>query len=165
MLCVEDYIDALTWAESVGGQQGLVDRANANAKVLHDWIERTPWIANLASDKATWSNTSVCLKIVDPAVTSLNADAQAALAKDIVSLLDKENAAKDIGSYRDAPAGLRIGNDRLDGREGRPRALAAVARVGLRHRQGEARESGLSHFPFSLFRPAWPFGTAPPTVR
>jgi phosphoserine aminotransferase len=108
MLCVEDYLDALTWAESLGGQKGLVDRANANAKVLHDWIERTPWIANLANDKAAWSNTSVCLKIVDPAVTSLSADVQAALAKDIVSLLDKENAAKDIGSYRDAPAGLRI---------------------------------------------------------
>lgn len=108
MLCVEDYLDALAWTESVGGHKGLVERSNANAQVLFDWIGRTPWIANLAVDRATWSNTSVCLKIVDPAVTALSADAQAAFAKDIVSMLDKENAAKDIGSYRDAPAGLRI---------------------------------------------------------
>jgi phosphoserine aminotransferase len=108
MLCVEDYLDALAWAEGVGGQKGLIARADGNAKVLFDWIAKTPWIANLAVDKATWSNTSVCLKIVDPQVTALSPDAQAALAKDIVSLLDKENAAKDIGSYRDAPAGLRI---------------------------------------------------------
>lgn len=108
MLCVEDYLDALTWAESVGGLTGLMSRADANAKVLHDWIARTPWIANLAVDPATWSNTSVCLKIVDPAVLALPEKAQAALAKDIVAILDKENVAKDIGSYRDAPAGLRI---------------------------------------------------------
>ena len=108
MLCVEDYIDALVWAESVGGQKGLVARADANAKVLHDWIERTPWVANLAVDKATWSNTSVCMTFVDPAFVALSADAQAAFAKDMVALLDKENAAKDIGAYRDAPPGLRV---------------------------------------------------------
>jgi phosphoserine aminotransferase len=108
MLCVEDYLDTLTWAESVGGEAGLIARAEANAQVLFDWIERTPWIANLAVDRATWSNTSVCLKIVDPAVTSLPADAQSSFAKDMAALLDKEGVAYDIGAYRDAPPGLRI---------------------------------------------------------
>ncbi|MEO1207658.1 MAG: phosphoserine transaminase [Pseudomonadota bacterium] len=108
LLCVEDYLDALKWTVSVGGQAGMQARADANAKVLHDWVARTEWIANLADDPATYSNTSVCLKIVDPAVTGLSADAQAAFAKNIVSLLDAEGVAKDIGSYRDAPAGLRI---------------------------------------------------------
>jgi phosphoserine aminotransferase len=108
MLCVEDYLDTLAWAESVGGEAGLIARAEANAQVLFDWIERTPWIANLAVDRDTWSNTSVCLKIVDPAVTSLSADAQASFAKDLAALLDKEGVAYDIGAYRDAPPGLRI---------------------------------------------------------
>lgn len=108
MLCVEDYIDALNWAKSVGGQPGMQARADANAKVLHDWVARTDWIANLADDPATYSNTSVCLKIVDPEIAALGADAQTAFAKQIVSILDKEGVAKDIGSYRDAPAGLRI---------------------------------------------------------
>lgn len=108
MLCVEDYLDALAWAETNGGQAGLQARADANAKTLLDWVAKTDWIANLAVDPATYSNTSVCLKIVDPAITALADDAQLAFAKRIVALLDAENAAKDIGSYRDAPAGLRI---------------------------------------------------------
>jgi phosphoserine aminotransferase len=108
MLCVEDYLDALQWAESVGGLGGLLARADANAKVLFDWIERTPWIANLAEDRATWSNTGVCVKFVDPAVTALSADAQAAFAKSVVALLEKEGVALDAGSYRDAPPGLRV---------------------------------------------------------
>lgn len=105
MLCVEDYLDALTWAESVGGHRGLIARADANAHVLYDWIDRTPWIANLAVDRATWSNTSICLRIVDPA---LSAAQQADAAKTMVSLLEREGVAYDIGSYRDAPPGLRI---------------------------------------------------------
>ena len=108
MLCVEDYLDGLAWAESVGGLKGLMARAETNAKLLHDWVARTPWIANLAADTATWSNTSVCLKIVDPAVLALSPPAQAAFAKDLAARLEKENVAYDIGSYRDAPAGLRI---------------------------------------------------------
>ena len=108
MLCVEDYLDALAWAEGEGGQAGLQARADANAKVLFDWVERTDWIVNLAADPATYSNTSVCLKIIDPAVTALDPAAQAAFAKRIVAMLDAEGVAKDIGSYRDAPAGLRI---------------------------------------------------------
>ena len=108
MLCVEDYLDALAWAERIGGLPALIARADANARVLHDWIDRTPWIANLAVDAATRSNTSVCLKIVDAAVMALGADAQAAFAKGLAAALEKAGVALDIGSYRDAPPGLRI---------------------------------------------------------
>jgi len=108
MLCVEDYLDALAWAESIGGLEALMARSNANHKVIADWVERTPWIAFLADKPAIRSNTSVCLKIVDPQVVSASADEQAAIAKQIASLLDKEGVALDIGSYRDAPPGLRI---------------------------------------------------------
>ena len=108
MLCVEDYLDALSWAESVGGLDGLIARANTNAQVLFDWIARTPWVANLAKDPATWSNTSVCFEIVDPEVRARAPEAQAAFAKRIAELLDAEGVARDIGSYRDAPPGLRV---------------------------------------------------------
>ncbi|MGU3400350.1 phosphoserine transaminase [Brucellaceae bacterium D45D] len=108
MLCVEDYLDALSWARSIGGLDGLVGRADANFAVLDDFIQKTPWIANLAQKPETRSNTSVCLTIVDPEVSALSADAQAAFAKAIVTALDKEGVAYDIGAYRDAPSGLRI---------------------------------------------------------
>ncbi|MBB3807994.1 phosphoserine transaminase [Pseudochelatococcus contaminans] len=108
MLATEDYIDALEWAKSVGGLDGLIARADANAKTLYDWAERTPWVAPLAKDPATRSNTSVTFSIVDPEVVAKGPEAVAAVAKGIVSTLDKEGAAYDIGAYRDAPAGLRI---------------------------------------------------------
>jgi phosphoserine aminotransferase len=108
MLCVEDYLDALGWAESAGGLRGLIARADANARVLHEWIARTPWVENLAADRATWSNTSICLKVVAPEIAALSREAQAAFAKRMADALDKEGVAKDIGSYRDAPPGLRI---------------------------------------------------------
>ena len=108
MLCVEDYLDALNWAETVGGLDGLVSRADANAQVIFDYCDANPWLANLAEKPETRSNTSVCLTITDPAVAALEADAQAAFAKALVSRLDKEGVALDIGAYRDAPAGLRI---------------------------------------------------------
>ena len=108
MLCVEDYLDALDWGERIGGAQALMERADRNAQVLHDWVQKTPWIENLAVDPATWSNTSVCPKIVDPAVTTLAAEGQAAFAKSLATLLEREGVAFDIGSYRDAPPGLRI---------------------------------------------------------
>ena len=108
MLALEDYLDALAWAEGLGGLDALMARADKNANLIHDWVAKTPWVANLAAQPENYSNTSVCLKIVDPDVTALNADEQAAFAKKIASLLDKERVAKDIGSYRDAPAGLRI---------------------------------------------------------
>ena len=108
MLCVEDYIDALTWAGNVGGLKGLMARADANANVLHRFVAENDWIANLAKVDETRSNTSVCLVIADPEITALAPDAQAAFAKAIVTRLDKEGVALDIGAYRDAPAGLRI---------------------------------------------------------
>ncbi len=108
MLCVEDYLDALKWAQSIGGLDGLVARADANAAVVDAFIEKTGWIANLATDPATRSNTSMCMKIVDPEIAALDAKDQAAFAKAIVALLDEEGVAFDIGAYRDAPSGLRI---------------------------------------------------------
>jgi phosphoserine aminotransferase len=105
MLCVEDYIDALSWAKSIGGLDALAARADANAAVIQKFADASGWLGNLAVDAATRSNTSVCLSIVDPA---LDADAQAAAAKGIVAALDKEGVAFDIGAYRDAPPGLRI---------------------------------------------------------
>lgn len=108
MLCVEDYLDALNWAKSLGGLDALVARADANFAVLNAFVEKTPWIANLAVKPETRSNTSVCLTIVDPEVTALSADEQAAFAKGIATALDREGVAYDIGAYRDAPSGLRI---------------------------------------------------------
>ena len=108
MLCVEDYIDALNWAKSLGGVKALFARADANAKANADWVAKTPWIDFLAKVPATRSNTSVCLKVVDPAISALSADAQAAFAKALAGLLEKEKVAFDIGAYRDAPPGLRI---------------------------------------------------------
>ena len=108
MLCVEDYLDALNWAKSIGGLKALMARADANTKVLADWKAKTPWIDFLAKEPAIRSNTSVCLKFTDPAITSLSADAQAEFCKKLVALVEKENAGFDFAHYRDAPAGLRI---------------------------------------------------------
>ncbi len=108
MLCIEDAIDAMEWGKSIGGLKALQARADANFKVLADWVSRTPWIEFLAKTPENRSNTSVCLTIVDPAVTNLDDAAQAAFAKAIVSRLDKAGAAYDIGAYKDAPSGLRI---------------------------------------------------------
>ncbi len=108
MLCLEDYLDALAWAKTLGGSKALIARSDANAKVIADWVARTPWIAFLANDPATRSNTSVCLKVVDPAIAALTLDAQAAFAKNLSALLEKEGVAYDIAFYRDAPPGLRI---------------------------------------------------------
>ena len=108
MLAVEDYLDALTWAKSLGGWKALADRADANLKVLADWVEKTDWIDFLPVVENTRSNTSVCLIITDPAIKALDDKAQAAFAKAVSTALDKAGVAYDIGSYRDAPAGLRI---------------------------------------------------------
>jgi len=108
MLCVEDYLDALQWAKSIGGLKALQARADANAKTIADWVARTPWIDFLTRDPALRSNTSVCLKIVDPAVNRLAVEAQAEFVKGIAAALEKEGVAYDINAYRDAPPGLRI---------------------------------------------------------
>jgi phosphoserine aminotransferase len=108
MLCVEDYLDTLEWAKSVGGLPALHARADANACVIAEWVERAKWIDFLAGDPASRSNTSVCLKVVDPAVGRLAPEAQAAFVKGIAAALEKEGVAYDIDAYRDAPPGLRI---------------------------------------------------------
>jgi len=108
MLCVEDALDGLRWAESIGGLPALLARSNANLEAIEKWAAKSEWAAFLAEDKANRSNTSICLKIVDAAYLRLSAEAQAKSAKTIVSLLESEKAAYDIGAYRDAPPGLRI---------------------------------------------------------
>ncbi len=108
MLCVEDYLDALTWAESIGGLRALMARADENLHVIDRWTKTAGWADFLAKDPKTRSNTSVCLKIVDPWFTAKDAEGQAAAAKKIADLLDKEGVAHDIAAYRDAPPGLRI---------------------------------------------------------
>ena len=108
MLCVEDYLDALHWAKACGGLSGLVARADRNFAVLDAFVAATPWVDFLATVPETRSNTSVCLKIVDPEVTALDAKGQEAFAKALAARLDKEGVAYDIGAYRDAPPGLRI---------------------------------------------------------
>ena len=108
MLAVEDALDGLRWAESVGGLPGLIQRAERNLGVLEDWVARSNWAAFLAADPATRSTTSVCLRIVDRAFAALPPEGQQRFVKDMTSLLAKEGAAYDIASYRDAPAGLRV---------------------------------------------------------
>ena len=108
MLCVEDALDGLRWAESVGGLPGLIARSRANLAALDKWVAKSEWAAFLAEDAANRSSTSICLTISAPWFTGLGADAQAAAAKKIASLLEREGVALDIGAYRDAPPGLRI---------------------------------------------------------
>jgi len=108
LLATEDYLDTLKWGESIGGLGALMARADANAKILYDWAARRDWVAPLADDPATWSNTGVCLKVVDARVTALDEEGQAAFAKKFSDLLEKEGVALDAASYRSAPPGLRI---------------------------------------------------------
>jgi phosphoserine aminotransferase len=108
LLATEDYLDALKWAERIGGLAALQARADGNAQVLHDWVARTAWVDFLVSDPAIRSNTSVCLKVVDERVTSLPVGAQAEFAKSLTTLLEKERVALDAASYRSAPPGLRL---------------------------------------------------------
>jgi len=108
MLCVEDYLDTLKWAASIGGLAELRRRADENLAVLAAWVARTRWVDFLATDPDTRSNTSVCLKVVDSAVTTLSPDGQADFAKKLAAILEKEGVALDIGGYRDAPPGLRV---------------------------------------------------------
>ncbi|ESR26164.1 phosphoserine transaminase [Lutibaculum baratangense] len=108
MLCVEDYVDALQWGKGIGGLDALVGRADANTAAIAAWVERTAWVDFLAVEPKTRSNTSVCLKIADADVAAKGEEAETKVAKRIVSLLEEEGVALDIGHYRDAPAGLRI---------------------------------------------------------
>ena len=146
MLCVEDYLDTLQWAKSVGGLKALIARADANTKVIAQWVARTPWVEFLARVPATRSNTSVCLKIVDPAITSLSADAQSAFAK-TPGRRGREGRRRlrlrALPRRAAGPAHLV----RRDGGAGRCRGADVVARLGVRHRQGIAAEGGVIFFP------------------
>jgi len=108
LLATEDYLDALTWAKSVGGLSGLQARADANSKAVYDWVETSPWAGVLAKDPATRSNTGVCLVFADPRIAALPLERQAELSKTMVAMIEKEGAGFDFGSYRDAPPGFRI---------------------------------------------------------
>jgi len=108
MLCVEDYLDTLAWADNIGGLDALVARSDRNAQAVTDWVERTPWVDFLASVPETRSNTSVCLRVADAEIASRSLEEQAAFAGKMVKLLEKEGVAYDIGAYRDAPPGLRL---------------------------------------------------------
>jgi phosphoserine aminotransferase len=108
MVAVEDWLDALSWAESLGGLPALIARSNANLKVLEDWVATSGWAGFLARDPATRSNTSVCITIADPWFEALSAEAKADVAKKIAAILEREEVAFDIGGYRAAPPGLRI---------------------------------------------------------
>jgi phosphoserine aminotransferase len=108
LLCVEDALDALNWVEEIGGQQATQERSGRNLAILTDWVEKTDWVEFLAKDPATRSRTSICFSIVAPWFLSLDEKERAATAKKMVSLLEAEGVAYDIGSYRDAPPGLRI---------------------------------------------------------
>ena len=108
MLCVEDQVDALCWARSLGGLDALVSRCAENLAAITRWVEATPWVAFLASSEATRSSTSVCLSIVDPWFTAQTEEARWAIVKKLCGLLEQEHAAYDIAAYRDAPPGLRI---------------------------------------------------------
>ena len=108
MLALEDYLDTLKWAEEIGGLKGLIARSQANLGALESWVAKSSWAAFLAEDKAARSNTSVCLKIVDPWFTALDEPNRQEIAKKLVSVLEKEGVALDLGAYRSAPPGLRI---------------------------------------------------------
>ena len=108
MLALEDYLDALGWAESIGGLKALIGRSQDNLGVLDRWVRTCGWADFLAREQGARSNTSVCLKIVDPWFKALSEDAQADAAKKLASLLEKEGVALDVGAYRSAPPGLRI---------------------------------------------------------
>ncbi|MBI1205770.1 MAG: phosphoserine transaminase [Azospirillum sp.] len=108
MLCVEDALDGLKWAEGIGGLPALIARSEANLKAIADWQAKTPWVGFLAALPETRSCTSICLKIVDPRVTALDTAGQAEVAKKLAAVLEKEGVALDAAAYRDAPPGLRI---------------------------------------------------------
>jgi phosphoserine aminotransferase len=108
MLCVEDHLDALKWAEAIGGRAALIARTQANAAALAAWVERTPWISHVAPDPKTRSLTGICLEIVDTAVTRLDRAGRIGFAEALATCLEREGAAYDIVAHREAPPGLRI---------------------------------------------------------
>ncbi|WP_376094686.1 phosphoserine transaminase [Roseomonas sp. CCTCC AB2023176] len=142
MLCVEDALDGLRWAESLGGLRGLIARSEANLTAVAEWVSRSGWAAFLAEEPATRSCTSICLRIVAPWFTALDAAGQTAAAASLAALLEEEGAAYDIGAYRDAPPGLRIWGgatvETSDIRALLPWLDWAFAQVAAQHRKAAA---------------------------
>ncbi len=108
MLCVEDALDALRWAEETGGLEALIRRSQANLAAVASWVDRTAWVDFLARDPATRSSTSICLKFADPNLAARDQSVQKAVAKEMARRLEEEGAGFDLNAYRDAPAGLRL---------------------------------------------------------
>ena len=108
MLCLEDYMDALAFVETIGGLKGAMARADANAKAIADWVAKTPWMDFVAVDPATRSNTSVCLKVVDPELAALSPESRDDFPRRMAARLEQEGVAYDIAAYRAAPPGLRV---------------------------------------------------------
>ena len=108
MFCIADALDSLMWIKEIGGLTETIRRSNGNFQCLQDWVDKTPWIENLASDPSNRSNTSVCLKFSDERITALNQDEKTRFVKEFVGLLEDEKAAFDIKGHRNAPPGLRI---------------------------------------------------------
>jgi phosphoserine aminotransferase len=108
MLCVEDILDALAWAEKLGGRRALMERSDGNLAVVAEWVARTPWVEFLAPDPATRSSTSICLEVVAPAFQALSEESQRKTLKEMAARLEAESVAYDVEGYRDAPPGLRI---------------------------------------------------------
>ena len=118
MICVEDFLDTLNWAKNIGGLSELINRSDKNLSHVKKWISSSHWIDFLAEDSKTISSTSICLKLTDPIVLSKSIDIQNQIEKNIVQLLEQEEVAYDIGSYRSAPPGLRIwGGPTIDNKD------------------------------------------------
>jgi phosphoserine aminotransferase len=108
MLCVEDALDGLAWAERIGGLPALIRRSESNLATVAEWVARTDWVDFLAKDPRTRSCTSICLAVVDPAFATLDGTTRAGVIKKMAALLEQEGVALDVASYRDAPPGLRL---------------------------------------------------------
>ena len=108
MLCIEDVLDSLKWVNDIGGQQELVSRSRNNLRIIEEWVSKTSWVEFLCENNINRSSTSICLSIVDEFFKNLESEQKIKFSKFMVNLLDEEGVAYDIGSYRDAPPGLRI---------------------------------------------------------
>ena len=144
MLAVEDALDGLRWAERIGGLPALIARSEANLRIVAEWVERTPWVDFLAERPELRSPTSICLKVVDPAITALPRAGQAALIKDLVARLEAEGVAYDIASYRDAPPGpAAVGRrHRRARRPGERCCPGSIGRIGRPDRRTARRSAG-----------------------
>ena len=108
MICVEDFLDVLNWTKEIGGLEELIRRSKDNLNIIKDWVFLSSWVDFLCEDLNNLSNTSICLKLIDPKLTTQSLETKNSIEKNIIKLLEENNVAFDIGSYRSAPPGLRI---------------------------------------------------------